>query len=190
MAFVAPLAVAPSQGRAVLPSSFSSTTARPRTRTRACVKRTSSTIRGNVFVVHNNIDTDQIIPAEYLTLVSSNPDERLKLGSFGMDGLPRDVYLERYVASGEARTRFPIIIAGDNFGCGSSREHAPVAIGAAGGRAVIAQSYARIFFRTCSATGELYPWECDTPLVKHFTTGDVACIDFDTNTVTNETTGK
>lgn len=68
------------------------------------------------------------------------------------------------------RTTFPIIIAGENFGCGSSREHAPIAIGAAGGKAVVAQSYARIFFRNCSATGELYPWETVTRLVDKFRT--------------------
>lgn len=152
-------------------------------------KRTGSTIRGPVFVVGNNIDTDQIIPAEHLTLVPSNPEEYAKLGTFAMDGLPKDQYETRYVSPGDAKTKYPIIVAGDNFGCGSSREHAPVAIGAAGGQAVIAQSYARIFFRNCSATGELYPWEAPTSLVNHFRTGDVAEIDFDAGTVRNERTG-
>lgn len=50
------------------------------------------------------------------------------------------------------KTRYPVVIGGDNFGCGSSREHAPVAMGAAGARVVVAQSYARIFFRNCVAT--------------------------------------
>lgn len=153
-------------------------------------KRTGSKIRGAVFVVGDNIDTDQIIPAEYLTLVPSNPDEYAKLGTFAMDGLPHERYKTRYVASGDTQTKYPIIIAGDNFGCGSSREHAPVAIGAAGGAAVIAQSYARIFFRNCSATGELYPWEATASLVEQFRTGDVAEIDFDSNTVRNERTGE
>lgn len=153
-------------------------------------KRTGSTIRGPVFVVGNNIDTDQIIPAEHLTLVPSNPEEYAKLGTFAMDGLPKDQYDTRYVASGDAQTKYPIIVAGDNFGCGSSREHAPVAIGAAGGQAVIAQSYARIFFRNCSATGELYPWEAHTSLVNHFQTGDTAEIDFDACVVRNERTGE
>ena len=58
----------------------------------------------------------------------------------------------RYVTPGEMKTEYPIIIGGNNFGCGSSREHAPVALGAAGARVVIAQSYARIFFRNCVAT--------------------------------------
>ena len=64
----------------------------------------------------------------------------------------------RYVTSGEMKTEYPVIIGGNNFGCGSSREHAPVALGAAGARVVIAQSYARIFFRNCVATyGLLLP---------------------------------
>ena len=152
-------------------------------------KRTGSVIRGKVFVVKDNIDTDQIIPAEYLTLVPSDPEEYRKLGSFAMDGLPQELYPTRYVTEGDMETTFPIIVAGDNFGCGSSREHAPVAIGAAGGCAVIAESYARIFFRNCSATGELYPWESKERLVDCFETGDVGVIDFDKETVLNERTG-
>lgn len=157
-------------------------------------KRTGSLIRGRVFVVGNNIDTDQIIPAEYLTLVPSNPEEYAKLGTYAMDGLPQEQYPTRYVTSGAAQTEYPIIVAGDNFGCGSSREHAPVAIGAAGGCAVVARSYARIFFRNCSATGELYPWEIEDSvaeaLAKGFTTGQMAVIDFDTCEIRNEDTGE
>ena len=103
----------------------------------------SACVRGVIFVVDDNIDTDQIIPAEYLTLVPSKPDEYEKLGSYAMAGLP-----ERYgefVPAGEMKTPYPIIVAGENFGCGSSREHAPIALGAAGVKAVVAQSYARIF---------------------------------------------
>lgn len=153
-------------------------------------KRTGSKLRGAVFKVHDNIDTDQIIPAEHLTLVPSNPDEYKKLGTFAMCGLPTERYPTPYVEQGDEQTKYPIIVAGDNFGCGSSREHAPVAIGAAGGCAVIAESYARIFFRNCSATGELYPWECEHPLTDSFDTGDIAEIDFDAAVVRNETTGK
>ena len=99
-----------------------------------------------------NIDTDQIIPAEYLTLVPSKPDEYEKLGSFALIGLPEALYPTRFVEDGSMKTRYPIVIGGDNFRCGSSREHAPVAMGAAGARVVVAQSYARIFFRNCVAT--------------------------------------
>lgn len=153
-------------------------------------KRSGSIVEGKVYVVGDNIDTDQIIPAEYLTLVPSNPDEYAKLGSFAMCGLPADQYAQRYVDNGEMKSEFRIIVAGNNFGCGSSREHAPVAIGAAGGVAVIAQSYARIFFRNCSATGELYPWESKSRLIEHFKTGQTAQINFDDLTVTNISTGK
>lgn len=103
----------------------------------------STTIKGKVFVLDDNIDTDQIIPAEYLTLVPSKPDEYEKLGSYALIGLP-DRY-DRFIAEGESKTVYSIIVAGENFGCGSSREHAPIALGAAGLEAVVAQSYARIF---------------------------------------------
>lgn len=142
-------------------------------------------ISGKIFVVDDNIDTDQIIPAEYLTLVPSKPDEYEKLGSYALIGLP-----ERYgkfIQEGEMKTEYPIIIAGENFGCGSSREHAPIALGASGVQAVVAQSYARIFFRNCSATGELYPWETGDRLCDQFQTGQEVTIDFDNNQITNHT---
>jgi 3-isopropylmalate/(R)-2-methylmalate dehydratase small subunit len=88
------------------------------------------------------------------------------------------------------QTPYPIIIAGDNFGCGSSREHAPIALGAAGNRVVVAESFARIFFRNCIATGELYPYECKERLVDFFTTGDDVTVDLATDRVVNHTTGK
>lgn len=148
----------------------------------------SKVIRGLIFVVDDNIDTDQIIPAEYLTLVPSKPDEYEKLGSYAMAGLP-DRY-GQFIVPGEIKTRYPIIIAGENFGCGSSREHAPIALGACGVEAVVAQSYARIFFRNCSATGELYPWESVERLCDLFQTGQEVSIDFDENQIINHTTGK
>lgn len=145
-------------------------------------------IRGLIFVVDDNIDTDQIIPAEYLTLVPSKPDEYEKLGSYAMAGLP-DRY-GKFIPDGEMKTQYPIIIAGENFGCGSSREHAPIALGASGVQAVVAQSYARIFFRNCSATGELYPWESTERLCDSFTTGQEVTIDFGNNQLINHTLGK
>ncbi len=146
------------------------------------------TITGKIFVVGDNIDTDQIIPAEYLTLVPSKPDEYEKLGSYALIGLP-DNY-SPFVAPGAMKTEYPIIIAGENFGCGSSREHAPIALGASGVQAVIAQSYARIFFRNCTSTGELYPWESQERLCNQFKTGEEVTIDFDNNQLTNHTLGK
>jgi 3-isopropylmalate/(R)-2-methylmalate dehydratase small subunit len=145
-------------------------------------------IRGTIFVVDDNIDTDQIIPAEYLTLVPSKPDEYEKLGSYALIGLP-DRY-GKFIESGEMKTRYPIVIAGENFGCGSSREHAPIALGAAGVEAVVAQSYARIFFRNCTSTGELYPWESVDRLCDVFETGQEVTIDFEQNLLINHTLGK
>ncbi|MEG4218024.1 3-isopropylmalate dehydratase [Microcoleus sp. Pol14C6] len=142
-------------------------------------------ISGQIFVVDDNIDTDQIIPAEYLTLVPSKPDEYEKLGSYAMIGLP-DRY-GKFIESGEQKTRYPIIIAGENFGCGSSREHAPIALGAAGVTAVVALSYARIFFRNCSATGELYPIESVERLCDLFVTGQEVTIDCTAEVIVNHT---
>ncbi len=145
-------------------------------------------IRGLIFVVDDNIDTDQIIPAEYLTLVPSKPDEYEKLGSYALVGLP-DRY-GKFIAANEMKTRYPIIIAGENFGCGSSREHAPIALGASGVQAVVAQSYARIFFRNCAATGELYPCESVERLCDRFQTGQEVTIDLGQNLLTNHTLGE
>jgi 3-isopropylmalate/(R)-2-methylmalate dehydratase small subunit len=145
----------------------------------------SKIIQGKIFVVDDNIDTDQIIPAEYLTLVPSKPDEYEKLGSYALIGLP-DNY-EKFIEEGQIKTQYPIIIAGENFGCGSSREHAPIALGASGVKAVVAQSYARIFFRNCSATGELYPWESIDRLCDIFKTGQEVTIDFEKDQIINHT---
>src|SRR5262245_19838959 len=111
-----------------------------------------SVFSGPVYVVQDNIDTDQIIPAQYLTLVPTIAEEYEKLGSYALIGLPDHLYPTRFVAEGQTKTEYKIVIAGRNFGCGSSREHAPIAMGAAGVEAVIADSYARIFFRNCVAT--------------------------------------
>ena len=120
--------------------------------------KTERIIHGKVFVLGDNIDTDMIIPAIHLNLVPTIPDEYRKLGSFAMAGMP-DGHIP-FMQQGEYRSEYSIIIAGRNFGCGSSREHAPIALGAAGTKAVVAESYARIFFRNSVATGELYPLEC------------------------------
>ena len=136
-------------------------------------------ISGPAYVVQNNIDTDQIIPAQYLTLVPTIADEYEKLGSYALIGLPDSLYPTRYVEEGAAKTKYPIVIAGRNFGCGSSREHAPIALGATGCEVVVAESFARIFFRNCIATGELYPYESEGTLCDVIKTGDQVEVDFD-----------
>jgi len=139
----------------------------------------ATVISGPAYVVQNNIDTDQIIPAQYLTLVPTIPDEYEKLGSYALIGLPDSLYPKRYVEEGSTKSKYPIIIGGRNFGCGSSREHAPIALGAAGCEVVVAESFARIFFRNSIATGELYPYESTGPLSSEIKTGDYVEVDFD-----------
>lgn len=141
-------------------------------------------------MVRDNIDTDQIIPAQYLNLIPTIPDEYEKLGSYALCGLPESLYSTRYVKDGQLDTEYPIVIAGRNFGCGSSREHAPIALGSAGCKLVLAESFARIFFRNCVATGELYPCECVDRLCDVLKTGDVVTVDLDAGTVTAKASGK
>ena len=144
----------------------------------------SHTITSPVYVCKDNIDTDQIIPAQYLTLVPTIAEEYEKLGSYALIGLPNDQYPVKFVPEGGIKTPYRIVIAGRNFGCGSSREHAPIAMGAAGVEAVVADSYARIFFRNCVATGELYPYDANERLCDKVKTGDIATLDFDNDTLT------
>ena len=148
-----------------------------------------SVFTGPVYVVRDNIDTDQIIPAQYLTLVPTIPDEYEKLGSYAMAGLPESLYPARFVKEGKLDTDYAIIVGGRNFGCGSSREHAPIAIGSAGCKIVLAESFARIFFRNSVATGELYPCELTERLCDTVKNGEVVTVDLDAATVTVKATG-
>jgi 3-isopropylmalate/(R)-2-methylmalate dehydratase small subunit len=149
-----------------------------------------SVFTGPVYVVRDNIDTDQIIPAQYLNLVPTMPEEYEKLGSFALCGLPESLYPSRFVKAGQLDSDYPIVVAGKNFGCGSSREHAPIAMGSAGSKVVLAESFARIFFRNCVSTGELYPCEMTERLCDALKTGDVVTVDLDAATVTAKETGK
>ena len=149
---------------------------------------TSEIIKGRVYVVEDNIDTDQIIPAKYLNLVPTIPEEYTKLGSHAMAGLP-DSY-PPFVPEGEEQAPYAIMIAGRNFGCGSSREHAPICLGATGVQAVVAESYARIFFRNAVATGEVLPLESEARLCDVFKTGDEAEIDIAGNQITKISSGE
>jgi 3-isopropylmalate/(R)-2-methylmalate dehydratase small subunit len=149
-----------------------------------------SVFTGPVYVVRDNIDTDQIISAQYLNLVPTIAEEYEKLGSYALDGLPASLYPTRYVEAGQLDSKYPIVVAGKNFGCGSSREHAPIAMGSANCEVVLAESFARIFFRNCVATGELYPCEITERLCDVLKTGDVVTVDLDKATVTVQATGK
>ena len=149
----------------------------------------SRIFEGPVFVVRDNIDTDQIIPAQYLNLVPTIPEEYEKLGSYAMIGLPESLYPARYVAEGEMDSNYPIVVAGRNFGCGSSREHAPIALGSAGCKLVLAESFARIFFRNCVAPGELYPCDLTERLCEVLKTGDEGRVDLDAGIVQVKATG-
>jgi len=139
-------------------------------------------IRGKAFVLGDNIDTDQIIPAQHLVYSLSDPEERKKYGQFALSGVP----LEQsglpqggipFVKPGQQVSKFSILVAGKNFGCGSSREHAPFALQMAGVQAVIASFYARIFYRNAVDGGFLIPFETEEELVTKVHTGDMLEID-------------
>lgn len=131
--------------------------------------------KGTVHRYGRDIDTDVIIPARYLT--TSEPSE---LAKHCLEDL--DVEFVNNVKSGD------IVVAEENFGCGSSREHAPIAIKAAGVDAVIAKSFARIFYRNSINTG-LAILECPEA-VDAIKNGDVVSVDTETGTITDETTGE
>ncbi|MDO4183203.1 MAG: 3-isopropylmalate dehydratase small subunit [Coriobacteriia bacterium] len=131
--------------------------------------------KGTVYRCGRDIDTDVIIPARYLT--TSDPAE---LAKHCMEDL--DTEFTSKISQGD------IIVADENFGCGSSREHAPIAIKAAGIDVVIAKSFARIFYRNSINIG-LAIMECPEA-VDAISNGDTVSVDADTGTITNETTGQ
>jgi len=154
-----------------------------------------TTITGKAYVLGDNVDTDQIIPAQYLTLNPAIPEEYRQFGKYALSSVPA---AQAGLPKGHVRfhtddafvSPYKIIVAGKNLGCGSSREHAPIALGAAGCRVVLAEGFARIFFRNCVATGELYPCESTERLIDVLKTGDVVTVDLDACTVTVQATGK
>ena len=152
-----------------------------------------SLITGKAFVLGDNVDTDQIIPAQYLTLNPAIPDEYRQFGKYALSsvppaqkGLPKGHV--PFHTKDEFASDYQIIVAGRNFGCGSSREHAPVALAAAGIQAVIAEFYARIFFRNSVNGGYLVPFECPDRLCEKVCTGDALQIDVATGVLHNLTT--
>ena len=131
--------------------------------------------RGRVFKYGDNVDTDVIIPARYLNVSSGK-----ELAKYCMIDIDKDFVGK--VKKGD------IIVADKNFGCGSSREHAPLAIKCAGISCVIASTFARIFFRNSINIG-LPILECDEA-AKDIKDGDEVSVDFSTGIIKNETTGK
>ena len=130
---------------------------------------------GRVFKFGDNVDTDVIIPARYLN--SSDPAE---LATHCMEDIDKDFV--KNVKKGD------IIVANKNFGCGSSREHAPIAIKAAGVSCVIAETFARIFYRNAINIG-LPIIECPEAS-KGIEDGDDVEVDFDSGIITDKTTGQ
>jgi 3-isopropylmalate/(R)-2-methylmalate dehydratase small subunit len=152
-------------------------------------------IKGKAFVVGDNIDTDQIIPAEYLSYNPADSDERKYFGMYAMSGVPTDQSGlpdggVAFTPEGEFSSPFAVIIGGKNFGCGSSREHAPLAIAEAGCTAVVAESYARIYYRNSINGGYVWPLEAETRLVEKIRTGDEVELDVDAAELRDVTTGE
>ena len=132
-------------------------------------------VSGKTYKYGDNVDTDVIIPARYL----NTPDAK-ELAKHCMEDI--DTSFASTVKPGE------IMIAGKNFGCGSSREHAPLAIKTCGVACVIAATFARIFYRNALNIG-LPILECPEA-AKAIKDGDTVSVDFDTGVITDETTGK
>lgn len=131
--------------------------------------------KGPVFKYGDNIDTDVIIPARYL-----NTQSAAELASHCMEDIDK-TFITR-VKQGD------LMVGGENFGCGSSREHAPVAIKAAGISCVIAKSFARIFYRNAINIG-LPILECEAA-ANGIDAGDEVEVNFDTGVITDVTKGE
>jgi 3-isopropylmalate/(R)-2-methylmalate dehydratase small subunit len=131
-------------------------------------------VKGFAHRYGNNVDTDVIIPARYL-----NTSSHAELARHCMEDI--DPEFAAKVKDGD------LIVAGENFGCGSSREHAPIAIKASGVSCVIAKSFARIFYRNAINIG-LPIMECPDA-AEAIKAGDLIAVDFDAGTIINETQG-
>jgi 3-isopropylmalate/(R)-2-methylmalate dehydratase small subunit len=152
-------------------------------------------LTGRAYVLGDNIDTDQIIPAQYLTFNPAIPEEYRQFGKYALSGVPpSQAGLPKghvpFHSDDEFMSPYKIIVAGKNFGCGSSREHAPIALNAAGIKAIVAEFYARIFFRNAVNGGYLVPFECAERLCDKVCTGDDLRIDVASGLLHNQTTGE
>ncbi len=154
-----------------------------------------SIIRGLAYVVGDAVDTDQIIPAQHLVYSLTEPEERRLYGRYAMNGVPLEgqglpAGNVPFTEADAYKSRYTIMVAGSNFGCGSSREHAPFAMREAGCEAVIAESFARIFYRNAVDGGFVAPFESMERLVDRVRTGDELELDTNASTLQNLTTGE
>src|SRR4051812_27202680 len=153
-------------------------------------------ITGKTYVLGDHVDTDQIIPAKYLTYNPAVPEEYRMFGKYALAGVPDAQgglpkgHVPFHGSDDEFISPYTIIVAGKNFGCGSSREHAPIALAAAGVTAVVAEFYARIFYRNSINGGYLIPLESKGRLIERVCTGDKLVIDIAAGTLTNTTSGE
>jgi 3-isopropylmalate/(R)-2-methylmalate dehydratase small subunit len=153
---------------------------------------TAKIITGKAYVLGDNVDTDQIIPAQYLTFNPAIPEEYRQFGKYALASVPpSQAGLPKghvpFHTTDEFISDYKIIVAGKNFGCGSSREHAPIALDAAGIEAVVAEFYARIFFRNSVNGGYLIPFESARRLCDVVCTGDELELDVEAAVLRNRT---
>lgn len=148
-------------------------------------------IKGLAYVLSDNVDTDQIIPAQHLVYSLSDKEERKLYGRFALSGVPQGKkgipFGDRSFIENGTSSKYSVIIGGRNFGCGSSREHAPFAIREAGVSAVVAESYARIFYRNSVDGGFFIPLESEGKIKAD--TGDQIEIDVQKGWLKNVTQG-
>ncbi|HIN88330.1 MAG TPA: 3-isopropylmalate dehydratase [Nitrospinaceae bacterium] len=152
-------------------------------------------IAGKAYVLGNDIDTDQIIPAEHLVYSLSDPEEKKNYGKFALSGVPKDNAglpegNKLFVEEGKFESEYTIIIGGKNFGCGSSREHAPACLKIAGIQAIIAASYARIFYRNSVDGGFFIPFESSDKLINNIRTGDNLTVNVEVGALTNNSSNQ
>jgi 3-isopropylmalate/(R)-2-methylmalate dehydratase small subunit len=135
-------------------------------------------LRGKVHKYNkDNIDTDVIIPGPYLKI-----HDHKELGKHAMEGL--DPNFSQKISEGD------FLLTGKNFGCGSSREHAPIALHQVGIRAILSPSFARIFYRNAVDGGYLLPIEIDSEVIEKISDKDELEINLDHNTIINSTSNE
>jgi 3-isopropylmalate/(R)-2-methylmalate dehydratase small subunit len=136
------------------------------------------TLKGTVHkYARDNIDTDVILPGPYLKI-----HDHAELAKHAMEGVDTD--FPKKVSKGD------FILAGNNFGCGSSREHAPIALSHCGIAAVLAPSFARIFYRNCVDGGYLLPLEVEKTTLEQISDKDILQIDIEKNQINDLTNRK